>query len=260
MGMPARIPESPQTGPTLHSSSYDQSETARDIAEAAARRFSLVTGGPTYDFLLRFRVIRKHLPNVTHRILATVALTWLPLLLLSLRGGLASSQLVKIPFLYDFSVYGRFLLAIPLLILAEEIIDPAIRLCLAEFVESGIVPDHDLPRFEQLLQRIQHLRESAIPEMIIFVLTFFPTFLFQHEWTAGVVSSWHTNARGLTAAGWWFAIISAPFLRFIIYRWIFRYFVWSLLLWRISRLNLVLVPTHPDHTAGLHFLSMTEVL
>ena len=258
MSMPARIPEQPQTRPTLHSSTYQTSETVHDIAESAAQRFSIVTGGPAYDFLLRFRVVRQHLPNVPRRILLLVALTWLPLLLFSLRGGMASSHLVQIPFLYDFSVYGRFLLALPLLILAEVIIDPAIRLSLAEFVESGIVPDQELPKFEQVLQRIQRLRDSALPEIIIFVLAFFPTFLFQPEWTPGAISSWHTTGQGLTAAGWWFAILSTPILRFLIYRWLFRYIVWSLLLWRVSRLNLVLIPTHPDHTAGLHFLSMTQ--
>jgi hypothetical protein len=47
-------------------------------------------------------------------------------------------------------------------------------------------------------------------------------------------------------------------LRFLIYRWGFRYFVWGLLLWRISKLILTLMPTHPDHAAGLNFLAMTQ--
>ncbi|HXJ88413.1 MAG TPA: hypothetical protein VMS18_16440 [Candidatus Binatia bacterium] len=195
---------------------------------------------------------------MSRRILVLVILTWLPLLLLTLREGFAYGRLVKIPLLYDFALYGRFILALPLLIVAEAIIDPGIRVAISEFVESGIVPDAEIPKFERILQRVKKLRDSALPEIAFFVLAFFPTFFFQHEWTAGAVSSWHTTASGLTAAGWWFAVLSAPILRFVIYRWTFRYFVWGLLLWRISRLRLVLVPTHPDHSAGLQFLSMSQ--
>jgi hypothetical protein len=71
-------------------------------------------------------------------------------------------------------------------------------------------------------------------------------------------SSWHTTSAGLTTAGWWFAVFSAPLVRFITYRWAFRYFVWTALLWRIRRLRLILMPTHPDHAAGLSFLSFTQ--
>jgi len=147
---------------------------------------------------------------------------------------------------------------LPLLLIAETIIDPAIRLGLGEFVDARIVPDKELPQFENILKRIQRLRNSAIPELILLALAFFPVMLFQREWTIGVVSTWHTTARGLSAAGWWFALFSAPLLRFILYRWAFRYVLWAILLWRISRLDLVLIPTHPDHAAGLGFLGMTQ--
>ena len=102
------------------------------------------------------------------------------------------------------------------------------------------------------------MRDSWIPEVMLFVLAFFPIFWFQHEWTTGAVSSWHTTAQGLSAAGWWYAVLSAPLLRFITYRWAFRYFLWAVLLWQISRLDLTLMPTHPDHAAGLNFLAMTQ--
>jgi hypothetical protein len=97
-----------------------------------------------------------------------------------------------------------------------------------------------------------------VPEVILLVVAFFPVFLFQHEWKVAAVSSWHTSQHGLTSAGWWFAAISAPLMRFMLYRWIFRYLIWALLLWRISRLNLHLMPTHPDRAAGLDFLSLTQ--
>jgi len=155
-------------------------------------------------------------------------------------------------------MYGRFLLALPLPLLGDIMIDPAIRLAVAEFLNASLIPDQELPKVENILQRMLRLRDAWIPEIILFALAFFPVFLFQHEWGAGAVSSWHTTAKGLTGAGWWYAVFSGPFLRFVIYRWAFRYFIWSALLGRIGRLHLTLMPTHPDHAAGLNFLGLAQ--
>jgi len=259
MRVPARNPEPfQQSRPTLEPSPSTRGPSEHEIADSIARNFSIVLGGPVYDFLKRFGIVRFALPNVLRRIAAVVAVTWLPLLLASLKDGLAFGHRVSIPFLLDVSMYGRFLLALPLLLLGEIIIDPAIRLAVAEFLDAGLIPDQELPKFESILQRMLRVRDAWIPEVILLALAFFPVFLFQHEWTAGAVSSWHTTAQGLTGAGWWFAVFSGPFLRFIIYRWAFRYFIWSALLWRIGRMHLILMPTHPDHAAGLNFLGLAQ--
>src|SRR5215471_645773 len=239
--------------PTLVGPQADVSKS-----HSALHDFSIVAGGPVYDFFLRIGIFRLGLPNVLRRIVALVALTWLPLLILSLKDGIAFGHRVRIPLLYDFSMYGRFLLSLPLLVLAELVIDPAIRRSVREFVENGLIQADGIQDFRAVLERVQRLRDSAIPELALLVIAFFPVFLFQHEWEGGAVSSWHTTARGLTAAGWWYATFSTPILRFITYRWGYRYVVWSILLWRIGRLKLHLMPTHPDHSGGLDFLSLAQ--
>jgi len=223
-----------------------------------ADNFSIVVGGPVYDLLWRLRLVRVSLPNVLRRVLVLVALTWLPLVVLSLKDGLAFGHQVKIPLLLDVATYARFLLALPLFVLAEVVIDPGIRLAVTQFINAGIVQNGVVTDFENVLKRVQKLRDSIIPELILFALAFLPVFLFEHEWAAGAISSWHTTAQGMTAAGWWYAVFSAPVLRFILYRWAFRYFVWTVLVWRISRLDLVLTPTHPDRAAGLNFLCINQ--
>lgn len=256
MSTPDRIPEIP--GPTRVPSSTPSTSDERAAADSVVKSFSIVLGGPIYDSLLRFGVVNQSLPNVARRIAALVGVTWLPLLLLSLKDRVALGHNVTVPFIYDLSMYGRFWLGLPLLILAELVIDPAIRSTVAEFVEGHIVPDEELRNFDSILHSIQRLRDSWILELILFALAFFPAFVFQHEWRPGAVSSWHTVASGLTGAGWWYAILSTPLLRFVMYRWAFRYFLWALLLWRISRLRLSLIPTHPDHAAGLGFINITQ--
>ncbi|HTS57674.1 MAG TPA: hypothetical protein VMH03_09005 [Terriglobales bacterium] len=259
MGVPAKNPELPrQTGPMLEPPPPSGSQSALEIADATVRNFSIVMGGPLYDWLLRKGALRFVLPNLARRIVILVALTWLPLLLLSLKDGVAFGNQVRIPLLYDVSMYARFLLCLPLLLLAEIVIDPSIREAVGEFVNGGIVPAEELPKFDRVLESTQRLRDSWIPEAVIFVLAFFPVFLFEREWGSAAVSSWHTTSGGLTAAGYWYALFSTPVLRFLIYRWVFRYFIWALLLWRISRLHLILPPTHPDHAGGLNFLGLAQ--
>ena len=239
----------------------DQIAFSQEFA-SGSRDFSVVMGGPIYDFLLRTGLLRRGLPNALHRIIALIIFTWLPLLILSVKDGLAVGHQVKVPFLYDFSMYGRYLLALPLFILAEVVIDPSIQLSVEEFVDSRIVQDKELPRFEEVLHQTRRLRDSVIPELLLLMLAFVPVYLLGREWgmraTVSATSSWHTIAHDITSGGWWFVTVSSPVLRFIIYRWFFRYSIWTLYLWRIMRLQLHLIPTHPDRAAGLGFLSLTQ--
>jgi hypothetical protein len=60
-----------------------------------------------------------------------------------------------------------------------------------------------------------------------------------------------------TVAGWWLRLVSLPLFQFLLLRWYFRLFVWSRFLFQVSRIQLKLVPTHPDRLGGLGFLAGT---
>jgi hypothetical protein len=61
----------------------------------------------------------------------------------------------------------------------------------------------------------------------------------------------------LTAAGYWFVFVSVPIFQFVLLRWYFRFLLWFLFLFRVSRLDLNLVPTHADRAGGLGFLGVS---
>jgi hypothetical protein len=61
----------------------------------------------------------------------------------------------------------------------------------------------------------------------------------------------------LSLAGMWYGYVSLPIFQFLLCRWYFRLFVWIRFLWQVSRIDLSLVPTHPDRVGGLGFLSDT---
>ena len=57
----------------------------------------------------------------------------------------------------------------------------------------------------------------------------------------------------------WYGCVSMPIFQFLLCRWYFRLFVWARFLWQVSRIDLRLVPTHPDRVGGLSFLSETSL-
>src|SRR4030095_2723626 len=84
--------------------------------------FSLVVGGPLYQIWRRLFLSGPALALVGRRISGIPTIAWLPLLILSAYQGLAVGHAVAVPFLYDIEVHARYLLAIPMLLIAEIIV------------------------------------------------------------------------------------------------------------------------------------------
>ena len=49
--------------------------------------------------------------------------------------------------------------------------------------------------------------------------------------------------------------MSLPLFQFVFLRWYFRLFIWTRFLWQVSRIDLRLMPTHPDRCGGLGFVA-----
>jgi hypothetical protein len=225
-----------------------------------AENFSLIRGGPGYWLQVRLRLAEEGRYGIALRAAVLVLVCWLPLLILSLAQGVAYNRNLQIPFLEDFAVNVRFLISLPILVLAEIGIDQRLRAIVSHFVDSGLVTGANLPSFEAILKNVMWLRDRMLPELTILAILFLQSFLARHsEVLMTGVSNWHfvRTATGahLSLAGTWFAVISSPIFRFLLMRWLWRIFLWSFFLWRVSRVNLQLVPTHPDQAAGLGFLS-----
>lgn len=221
--------------------------------------FSIATGGPIYRALERLGSFRRW--HKWAQCVFWTAITWLPLLALSIQEGTAWGNQVKIPLLSDPSLFARFFVALPLLVSAEVVIGRFTRDAVSTFTFSGIISREDLPLFRTALERITRLRDSAAVEIVLVVLACIPFYLLfaDYEWVSNGVSSWHgTTSQGLRPAAWWFTYVSSPVLRFFMLRWLWRYTLWSYLLVRISRLNLMLVPNHPDRLGGLAFLVRSQ--
>lgn len=230
-----------------------------EVPSALAANFSVICGGPVHRLLVRLGLEGENRRYAVRRTLLFILLTWLPLLVLSIIQGQAYGRQIQIPFLRDFAVNVRFLIAVPILILAEAGIDRKWRTIILQFLKSELVSENELASFEAAIKATARLRDSFFPEGLLAVAAFFPSiFILKTELLMGGVSSWHTVGgalSNLSFAGSWFNLVSTPFFRFLLLRWIWRLFLATFFLWRVSRIRLYLIATHTDLAAGLGFLS-----
>jgi len=218
--------------------------------------FSLVLGGPVFQLFRRSYLTGDHLELLHRRTAIITVVAWLPLLILATFGPHPAS-IKGISFFHDVEVHVRFLVALPILIGAELLVHLRIRPVVRRFVERRIVLPEDLPRYHAAIQSAVRLRNSIPAELslLLFVYTF--GLWLWHSRVGLDTSTWYAMPGGrwhLTPAGSWYVFVSIPILQFILLRWYMRLFIWFRFLWQVSRINLNLIPTHPDRCAGIAFL------
>ncbi len=116
--------------------------------------------------------------------------------------------------------------------------------------------------FHEAIDSAIRWRDSILLEfgLLIFVYAVGP-WLWRSQIALGT-STWYAIPEGghlrLTPPGYWIAFVSVPIFQFILLRWYLRLFIWFRFLWQASRLNLNLIPTHPDRAGGLAFLGRSS--
>jgi len=218
--------------------------------------FSLVLGGPVYQLFRRAHLAGDHLELLSRRLLIITLVAWLPLLLL-VTLGFSAGNVTRLSFFHDVEVHARFLIALPVLIGAEILVHSRIRPAVQRFVERRIVLPQDLARFHKAIESAIKLRNSIPAEIGLLALVYTLGPWLWHSRIGVEASTWYAMPGGrwhLTPAGFWYVFVSIPILQFILLRWYMRLFIWFRFLWQVSRIDLNLIPTHPDRCAGLAFL------
>jgi hypothetical protein len=132
------------------------------------------------------------------------------------------------------------------------------RAIAAQFVERHIITDTVRPAFNAILASTMRLRNSVAIEIVILLLVVLAGPFIRREALALHSDTWYATVTGSTRsptpAGRWYEFVSVPVFQFILLRWYYRLFIWFRLLFQISRLDLNLVPLHPDRCCGLGFL------
>jgi hypothetical protein len=215
--------------------------------ETAPRSFSLNYGGPFYHLLRRLHLVA---PSGNVRVWWLAVFAWLPLAIgegTRLLLGMAPD-----PTLYDLSVHVRLLFALPVMLLAERLTERTCRRAISSLHDGHFCEEHAL---DSIVARAERRRDAAWPEGMLLAIAL----------GGGQLAMWRiTGSTGLvhgdTEVGafsyprMWYVVIALPLAQFVMYRWLWHWAIWASMLFRISRLPLVAVATHPDRAAGLGIL------
>jgi hypothetical protein len=215
---------------------------------------------------LFFQLLRwAHFPvailmNARLRVLILAMLAWLPLLVLSALEGQLLGGTVAVPFLFDVEAHIRFLVALPLLIMAEVATSRHLPPLLQQFAARHLVPENSRARFEAAIAAAFRQRNSVLAEVLLIAFVYGVGILIVwRQYVALDAATWYAtpSAEGstLTNAGMWYGYVSMPIVQFLLLRWYLHMLIWARLLWQVSRIELSLVPAHPDRAGGLGFLA-----
>lgn len=236
--------------------------TTRENVFHDRQDFSLVLGGPIFQLLRQAHLTDDAQELVKQRIIIISLFTWLPLLVLSALEGKLLGGSAAVPFLLNTEVHVRFLIAIPLLIIAELVVHRRMRFVVKEFLDRRLISESTIKRFDAAIASVFRLRNSMLAEVLLvgFVYVVGILIIWRHYMALDTVTWYATpslEGSKLSFAGMWYGYVSLPIFQILLCRWYYRVFIWTRFLWQVSRIDLSLVPTHPDRAGGLEFLSET---
>ena len=197
--------------------------------------------------------------NTGLRILILTGIAWLPLLLLTFLDGTLFATDITIPFIKDNVPHVRGLIVISLLVMADNVIEPMMARVLKYLKTSGLVPETEVNKFNDAVERMVSLMNSKWTLMALLMLAIMYSYFMRIDYVAMLtdrgVTSWilyqENGGVDKTIAGTWFLFVTSPLVSFFIYRWIWRFVVWSIFLYRVSRMKLILCASHTDLAGGL---------
>ena len=166
--------------------------TPEDSFLKEADDFSLVLGGPLYQLWRRAHLAGDTLELLRRRIIVIALVAWLPLLVLSVVEGHAWGSGVTMPFLYDVEVHVRFLIALPLLVVAELVVHQRMRPVIRQFVERRLIADTARAEFDAALASALRLRNSVMAEVGLIAFVY----------GVGVMVIWRTHTA-VDVASWY---------------------------------------------------------
>lgn len=215
---------------------------------------SLFSVGPFHQLQVFLRLLRPPSSNLPRRVTAILAIVWLPLVIITALTHM--DQLSGL--LRDYIVYSRMVLAVPALLIGQLAMDGRFRTLVTHVRDAGLLDNDEEQKLDGLIAKLKRPRDSALAEIIILALVAVELLAVGPTRVARG-SSWATmgGAGGRIApAGWYYLIVSVPIYQFLLMLNVWKWVVWSYLLFRLSRMHLQLVATHPDEHGGLGFLGL----
>lgn len=221
--------------------------------------YSLMRGGLVHRVLHASGALHRSRRLSVWLAALLTALALLPMVLLAQAEGMLWPRPGAMALFGDYATLARLLLGLPLLVLAAPRADDLLRSAIRQLTHASLVRPSRQPRLVALLTRVRRYRDSWVPELVCILVAFAPSF-----YQSGVVSlldgvpDWRSQHGVATTAGDWYGWVGTPLFRLVVLLWLWRFVLWTLLLWRLPRVGLDLHAEHPDQCAGLAFLGLAQ--
>lgn len=225
---------------------------ASTAAPGALPNLSIVRDDWFFRLQRRLRLIPAEGFGTVRRTIAFVLVAWLPIVAWAWLQGRAIGGAIDEPLFEHFGVTVRCLVAIPLLVAAEAVAHAQLRGVLQQFPRAGLV--RDTARFSETLLSVARLRDSTLPWVVIGGLVIAWTLLAPRAHHPHELLWAEEGPVGLGFGGWWYLYVARPIYVTLSLAWLWRLLLAIVLMRRLARLDLALVPTHPDRLGGLGFL------
>jgi hypothetical protein len=231
--------------------------SSQPVADEQSFSFPLVRGDPPFRLQRRLGLIPPDGLGLVRRAVFWSMLGWLPIVLWAAYVNRALPGVVPEPLLAHFGIHSRLLFAVPLLILAEGPANALTARLLPQLVHAGIVSPEALGSFRSALAATARLRDSTLPWIVILgvVVTFTTTSeVIHHAHEIDWASETAAAGTGTGFGGLWYLYVGRTIYLTLVLAWLWRIALLAVLFWRIARLPLSIVPTHPDRTGGIGFV------
>lgn len=222
--------------------------------------FSLVQGGPFHRLLVCLGLTGPDRLPALRAVVALVVLAWLPLALLTIVQSVAQGRSISPDFFLDWTTYTRYGIAIGVMVATERYADGRLRLLLGNFARAGLIAENSLAAYREAVAKADRRSSSALAEGLLLFGAFVWTSTLSDYAISIAGATWQGTGVGghivLSWAGWYEILVSSTLYAFLVLRWLWRFLVWTTLLYAISRLDLRLMSHNPDRAAGLGFLTI----
>jgi hypothetical protein len=201
-------------------------------------------GGPLHRLGLRLGLVHGETNTVLIGLMLGPAL-WLMIVALALMEGVQDR-------LFDLALvagHARLLVIIPLFFACESWVAPRMTAFVATIVRTGVVPPAAQPALHAEVSRINRWTNWWWPEAVCLLGTLVMDATGSSLQTYGFSASGDPARTALSAAVYFHVGLNV--FRFLLFRWVWKLTLWCWFLWRVSRLDLQLIPGHSDRAGGL---------
>lgn len=220
--------------------------TDRPVA-APEPAFSLLDD-PLMRLLRALRLAPREGFQAPARALLIALFTWLPIAVWAAATGRLGELTFGDGIVRHIELHVRCLVALPLLVISEPIADRIIGAIVGNFPVSGLIAPGDQAVFARVIASTKRLRDSRLVWSVLAAIVVLSTLLGQ------ALPLDPASATGSGFGRAWATLVVRPAFLLALLAWLWRLILTWVLFLRIARVDLQLVPSHPDRSGGLGFV------